>query len=115
MDHFELSVSPGELPPTCTVFAESVVNEVEGVEVYADKLDSSIGLGRRISFLNGAVGCRFDLTGEAGAAGTAEEMMSRFLQHALRKGLALSGISDEGSVPIAPVSQGSVGEPNWED
>lgn len=111
LDHFELTLSPDELPPTCVLYGGSAVNQVEGVEVYAERYDSGLGLSRRISFLSEGVGYRFALTGESGTAGITEERASRFLQYALREGLDLSAVSSEGSTPIEPPPSCEVGEP----
>lgn len=116
LDHFSLTLSPGRLPPTCELYGESLPNQILGTEVMADRYDSDYGLSRRVSFLHGDVGYRFTVSGESGTGEAVEELVSRFVLHALLQGADLSAVSSEGALPIETGEPTfSVGEPNWED
>lgn len=88
LDHFEFAVTAGQLPPTCIAHAESVTQEVRGLTVTADKYDGEHGCDRRVSFLKGDYGCRFDLTSTD--AEQAELLVSRLVCHIADRGLALT-------------------------
>jgi len=75
LEHFSLEIRPGAIPPSCEVYMESVTNEVWGTEVTADGYDGGIASSRRLSFLHGDYGYRFEVTGTDVEA--IEEMASR--------------------------------------
>lgn len=114
LDHFEFAVCAGALPPTCIGFAESVENDIWGVTVTADGYDSDIGYTRRVSFMSGGYGCRFDLTGTDREQ--AEELVSRAVRRmVVDGGLELSAVGPDGLEFPVSAPGFSVGEPNWED
>lgn len=80
MDHFEFVVTAGQLPPTCTVFGDSVEQEIWGVTVTADKYDGKAGCERRVSFMKDDYGYCFDLTA-TGATGDAEKLVRQVVAY----------------------------------
>jgi len=87
LDHFEFAVMDGQLPPTCIAYPGSVTQEVRGLTVTADKHDGEYGCSRRVSFMKGNFGYRFDLTSTD--AEQAELLVSRLVCRIADKGLAL--------------------------
>lgn len=78
MEHFTMEVMPGELPPTCYVYSGGEVNEIWGQEVTAEKHDGEAASSRRVSFLRGGYGYRFEITGAD--AGKIETLTSRLVR-----------------------------------
>jgi hypothetical protein len=74
-EHFQLQIRPGGLPVACCVCPESEVNEIWGVQVSADGHDGEHASSRRLSFLHGDYGYRFEITGVN--ADEAEDIASR--------------------------------------
>ena len=74
-EHFQLQIRPGGLPVACCVYPESEVNEVWGVKVSADGHDGENASSRRLSFLHGDYGYRFEIVGTD--AGEVEEIAAR--------------------------------------
>ena len=99
LDHFEFTVTAGKLPPACTAFPGSVVQEIRGLTVTADGYDGKDGCSRRVSFMKDDYGYRFDLT--ATDTEQAELLVSRLVCRMEDKGLALSavGVTIPGFVP----------------
>lgn len=87
LDHFEFSVMDGKLPPTCIAYAGSVTQEVQGLIVTADKYDGEQGCDRRVSFMKGDIGYRFDLTSTD--TEQAERLVSRLVRCVADERLAL--------------------------
>ena len=95
LDHFEFAVTAGQLPPTCIAYPSSVEQEVNGITVTADGHDSTAtpsggvdASTRRVSFMKGDYGYRFDLTGTSRAL--TEERVSRLVRL----------IADQGITPL---------------
>lgn len=63
LEHFTLEVMPGALPPSCYVYSSGEVNQIWGQELTAERHDGEIASSRRVSFLRGGYGYRFDITG----------------------------------------------------
>lgn len=85
LEHFELTVSPGALPPACVVYPEEKINQVWGVEVAAAGSDSGLASHRRVSFLANGYGCRFDIVGRS--ADEVENRTARFVRLGVLEGL----------------------------
>ena len=85
LEHFELTVSPGALPPACIAYPEEKINQVWGVEVAAAGSDSGLASHRRVSFLANGYGCRFDIVGRS--AGEVENLTARFVRLGVLEGL----------------------------
>ncbi len=99
LDHFEFMQRAGELPPTCIVFEGSVEQTVWDVTVTADKYDGDGACGRRVSFLTGGYGYRFDLT--ATDADAAETRVSRLVRLiAVGGGTHAEALSPDGTVRL---------------
>lgn len=127
LDHFEFAVTANALPPTCIGCPESIEQEIWGVTVTADGHDSVAGpsggvdaSGRRVSFMKGGYGYRFDLTGVSRAL--TEERVSRVVRWIAIEGLEADALSSDGAVLAHPWEDPnyaepgfSVGEPNWND
>lgn len=116
LDHFELAVTAGQMPPTCIAYPGSVEQEINGVTVTADKHDGAYGCSRRVSFMKDEYGCRFDLTGTDRER--AEERVSRLVRQIVDGGVAADRISSDGAVLAHPWEADpntGVGEPNWND
>lgn len=114
MDHFEFAACAGALPPTCIGYADSVENDIWGVTVTADGHDSETGCSRRVSFMSGDCGYRFDLTG------TDREQAELLVSRAVRRmvadnGLDLSAIDPDGLEFPARDPASRVGGPDGED
>lgn len=62
-EHFTLEIQPGAIPATCVVYPESAVNQIWGEEVIADGHDGKNGSSRRVAFLHGDYGYRFEIVG----------------------------------------------------
>ena len=84
LEHFSLEVSPGQLPPTCTLYAQSEVNNIWERDVKAERYDSTIGSSRRVSFLDRDYGYRFEITGLKG--GEIEKQVSRLVRFIIAGG-----------------------------
>lgn len=120
-EHFELEVMPGELPPTCLFYMESVTNHIWGREIAAERYDGEYASARRVSFMDGGYGYRFEITGTD--EGAIEELVSRAARWIIAgDGLLLNQNLDvpadaPGEVCTAPSAAPSysVGEPNFED
>lgn len=128
MDHFEFSVMDGQLPPTCIAHENSVTQEVQGLIVTADKYDGEHGCDRRVSFMKGDIGYRFDLTSTD--AQQAERLVSRLVRCVADERLALWTLDPKVETYTCPTcgevfpvgdekahahSFPGVGEPNWDD
>ena len=84
LEHFSLEVSPGQLPPTCTLYTQSELNNIWERDVYAERYDSVIGSSRRVSFVDRGYGYRFEITGLK--AGEIEELTSRLVRFIIAGG-----------------------------
>lgn len=116
LDHFELTVTAGQMPPTCIAYPGSVEQEINGVTVTADKHDGAYGCSRRVSFMKDEYGCRFDLTGTDRER--AEERVSRLVRQIIDGGVEADRLSSDGAVLAHPWEADpntGVGEPNWND
>lgn len=116
LDHFELAVTAGQMPPTCIAYPGSVEQEINGVTVTADKHDGAYGCSRRVSFMKDEYGCRFDLTGTDRER--AEERVSRLVRQIIDGGVGADRLSSDGAVLAHPWEADpntGVGEPNWND
>lgn len=116
LDHFELAVTAGQMPPTCIAYPGSVEQEINGVSVTADKHDGAYGCSRRVSFMKDEYGCRFDLTGTDRER--AEERVSRLVRQIIDGGVEADRLSSDGAVLAHPWEADpntGVGEPNWND
>ncbi len=116
LDHFELTVTAGQMPPTCIAYPGSVEQEINGVTVTADKHDGAYGCSRRVSFMKDEYGCRFDLTGTDRER--AEERVSRLVRQIIDGGVGADRLSSDGAVLAHPWEADpntGVGEPNWND
>lgn len=128
LDHFEFAVTADQLPPTCIVHENSVTQEILGLTVTADKYDGEHGCDRRVSFMKGDYGYRFDLTSTD--TEQAERLVSRLVRCVADERLALWTLDpkvetytcpDCGEVfPVGDEkahvhSFPGVGEPNWND
>lgn len=96
LDHFEFSMMDGELPPTCIAHENSVTQEVQGLIVTADKYDREQGCDRRVSFMKGDIGYRFDLTSTD--AQRAEVLVSRLVRQAAEGSLCAAGEAEAAPV-----------------
>lgn len=101
-EHFEFAVTADQLPPTCFAYPGSVTQEIRGLTITADGYDSVATPGggvdassRRVSFMNGDYGYRFDITGTSRAL--TEERVSRLVCHVADRGLELSVVG--GAIP----------------
>ena len=116
LDHFELTVTAGQMPPTCIAYPGSVEQEINGVTVTADKHDGAYGCSRRVSFMKDEYGCRFDLTGTDRER--AEERVSRLVRQIVDGGVEADRLSSDGAVLAHPWEADpntGVGESNWND
>lgn len=125
LDHFELAFTAGDvLPPTCIAYGEDgVVNQLWDVPVTAWGHDSVAtpqggvdASDRRVEFLHGGYGFRFDITGTSRAL--TEELVSRATRLIIVDGVAADRITNHGAVLAHPWEADpnySVGEPNWND
>lgn len=116
LDHFELAVTAGQMPPTCIAYPGSVEQEINGVTVTADKHDGAYGCSRRVSFMKDEYGCRFDLTGTDRERD--EERVSRLVRQIVDGGVEADRLSSDGAVLAHPWEADpntGVGEPNWND
>lgn len=110
LEHFLLEVSPGQLPPTCTLYAQSELNNIWERDVYAERYDSVIGSSRRVSFVDREYGYRFEITGIKG--GEIEELASRLVRFIIAGGgLRFAPDSAE---PVPPVGAGEMNTPAYE-
>lgn len=62
-EHFSLEIMPGEIPPTCYLFGDGEINNIWDQEITAESYDGQFGSTRRVSFLRGGYGYRFEITG----------------------------------------------------
>ena len=110
LDHFQLDVMEGELPPTCLFYEESVVNQLGDLEVTADRYVGEDSQSLRVSFLTGGYGYRFSLT--AAESTPAEELVSRLVRYVQAGGLAVGEEAEEGAPAssLAPEAQPDRGE-----
>ena len=125
LDHFELAFTAGDtLPPTCIAYGEDgVVNQLWDVPVTAWGHDSTAtpqggvdASDRRVEFLHGGYGFRFDITGASRAL--TEELTSRITRWVILEGVEAQRITSDGAVLTNPREDDpdySVGEPNWND
>lgn len=116
LDHFELAVTAGQMPPTCIAYPGSVEQEINGVTVTADKHDGAYGCSRRVSFMKDEYGCRFDLTGTDRERD--EERVSRLVRQIVDGGVEADRLSSDGAVLAHPWEADpntGVGESNWND
>lgn len=94
LEHFLLEVSPGQLPPTCTLYTQSEVNNIWERDVRAERYDSAIASSRRVSFVDRGYGYRFEITGLKG--GEIEEQVSRLVRFIIAGG----GLTFEKEEPV---------------
>lgn len=125
LDHFELAFTAGDmLPPTCIAYGEDgVVNQLWDVPVTAWGHDSVAtpqggvdASDRRVEFLHGGYGFRFDITGTSRAL--TEELVSRATRLIIVDGVAANRITADGAVlahPWEADTGAGVGGPNWND
>ena len=125
LDHFELAFTAGDvLPPTCIAYGEDgVVNQLWDMPVTAWGHDSVAtpqggvdASDRRVEFLHGGYGFRFDITGTSRAL--TEELVSRATRLIFVDGVAADRIAADGAVLAHPWEAdpgAGVGEPNWND
>lgn len=128
LDHFEFAVTADQLPPTCIVHENSVTQEILGLTVTADKYDGEHGCDRRVSFMKGDYGYRFDLTSTD--TEQAERLVSRLVRCVADERLALWTLDPKVETYTCPTcgevfpvadekahvhSFPGVGEPNWND
>lgn len=128
LDHFEFAVTADQLPPTCIVHENSVTQEILGLTVTADKYDGEHGCDRRVSFMKGDYGYRFDLTSTD--TEQAERLVSRLVRCVADERLALWTLDPTVETCTCPTcgevfpvadekahvhSFPGVGEPNWND
>lgn len=125
MDHFEFAFTAGDTyPPTCIGYGDGVVNELWwDTPVTAYGHDGEHGCGRRVEFLKGGYGFRFDITGTDVEA--TDFLVSRLVRYlcdyspfGIGNRFAPDAVTADGAVLAHPyeASPGySVGEPNWED
>lgn len=110
LEHFSLEVSPGRLPPTCTLYAQSELNNIWERDVYAERYDGDIASSRRVSFMDRTYGYRFEITGLK--AGEIEELTSRLVRFIIAGGgLRFAPDSAE---PVPPVGAGEMNTPAYE-
>lgn len=116
-ERFEFAFVTGDqYPPTCIVYPDGVVNEVWDVPVTAWGCDGPSSCDRRVEFLSGGCGYRFDLT--AADREQAELLVSRLTRWIVLEGLELDALSSDGAVlshPWEADPDHGVGEPNWND
>lgn len=94
LEHFTLEVMPGALPPNCVVYGASKTNHIWGQEVTAERYDGRFASTRRVAFLRGGYGYRFEITGADGE--TMEVLVSRLVRWVVAgDGLRLS--AEEGN------------------
>lgn len=84
LEHFELNICPGKLPPACIMYGAEEVNRVWGVEVVASGSGSGEVFSRRVSFLANGYGCRFDLVGQE--RDEIEELSARLVRFGVLEG-----------------------------
>lgn len=118
---FELELAPDRLPLTCVIVEPHTTTEIWGVEVtgrysgaYGEGPDRAVWLpeSRAVEFVAGGVGCRFTLYGPDGESEAVEQLVSRFVRHAILEGLDLSAVSPEGT---AAAGDGGTDAPYAED
>lgn len=104
MEHFTLEIMPGEIPPTCCLFGDGELNHIWGQEITAESYDGRIGSTRRVSFLRGGYGYRFEITGTD--AEEIEVLASRLVRWIVAgDGLLLNqGLDVPADVPASAVS-----------
>ena len=116
-DRFEFAFVTGDhYPPTCIAYLNGVEQEIWDLTVTAWGYEWRGGHDRRVEFLNGGCGFRFDLTDNRREQ--AEALVSRLVRWIATEGLAQGTLTDHGAVLAHPweAEPGwSVGEPNWED
>ena len=85
VDRFEFAVTADQLPPTCIIYSDSVTQEVRGLTVTANGLDSVAtpeggvdASTRRVSFMKDGYGYCFTLVGTSRAL--TEERVSRLVR-----------------------------------
>ena len=94
LEHFSLEVSPDRLPPTCTLYTSSELNNIWERDVYAERYDSAIASSRRVSFMDRTYGYRFEIVGLKG--GEIEELASRLVRFIIAGG----GLTFEKEEPV---------------
>ena len=117
-EHFELQIRPGALPVSCLVYMDGgEVNEIWGTEVTAEAHDGTNASSRRLSFLHGDYGYRFEITGTDIEA--VEEIAARtvrffvldcapyFVSEDSSEGYTGGNIGEESTLPYDP----SAGQP----
>lgn len=125
MDHFEFAFLSGDMyPPTCIAYGDGKVNELWwDTPVTAYGHDGEYGCSRRVEFLKGGYGFRFDITGTDVEA--TDFLVSRLVRYlcdyspfGVGNGFAPDAVTSDGAVLAHPWEAdpgSSVGEPNWED
>ena len=109
LDHFELSIMEGELPPIDLLYEESVVNHFGEIEVWADKYEGENSVSLRASFLSDGFGYCFDLTGTD--EDRAYMQMSRFVRYAGTDGIHAGALTGESPAQSdAPAPEGTPAE-----
>ena len=92
-EHFSLTVMPGEVPPSCYAYPETVTNNIWERDVMA----VSYGNTRRIAFVDRDYGYRFEVTNGDG------ELVSRLVRFIIAgDGLHFAPDSDEPIEPTVP-------------
>lgn len=89
-DYVTVNLALGQLPPTCLVYEESVVNQIGELEVTADRYVGEDSQTLRASFLTDGYGYRFEVAGTDGEA--AALLVSRFVRYAGSGGLNLDAL-----------------------
>lgn len=92
VDSVAINLTPGQLPPTCLFYVDSVVNHIGDLEVTAERCVGKDNQTLRVSFLTGGYGYRFTAAGTDGEA--AELLVSRFVRYARDGGLNLAALEE---------------------
>lgn len=116
-EHFTLEIQPEAIPATCVVYPESAVNQIWGEEVIADGHEGKNGSSRRVAFLHGDYGYRFEIVGTD--VGEMEDITARtvrffvldcapyFVSEDSSEGYTGGNIGEESTLPYDP----SAGQP----
>ena len=89
-DRVSINLTPDQLPPTCLLYEDSVVNHIGELEVTAERYVGEGGQTLRVSFLTGGYGYRFTVMGTDGEA--SELLVSRFVRYARDGGMNLAAL-----------------------
>lgn len=115
LDHFELALCTGNhIPPTCIWYGDGEVNHLWGVAVTGWGHDGQNGCSRRVEFLDGVCGYRFDLT--ATDTEQAEQLVSRLARWVImEQGLDTDAVPQDGAVLSHPWEDPSYVDPGYND